>query len=69
MFASQHYRALAAEHKERAHRAITLKEKRKLQNLEQSFTTLAENEEWLSNNYHKTVHAPARLAKSTSALP
>ena len=42
MFASKHYRAQAAEYKERADRAITLKEKRKFQNLERSFATLAE---------------------------
>jgi hypothetical protein len=73
MFASKHYRkhyrAQAAEYKERADRAITLTEKRKFQNLEQSFAILAENEEWLSTNHDKTVHRTAGPAKSASSLP
>ena len=73
MFASKHYRkhyrAQAAEYKERADRAITLTEKQKFQNLERSFATLAENEEWLSTNHDKTVHRTAGPAKSASSLP
>ena len=73
MFASKHYckhyRAQAAEYKERADRAITLTEKRKFQNLERSFAILAENEEWLSTNHDKTVHRTAGPAKSASSLP
>jgi hypothetical protein len=48
--------------------AITLTEKRKFQNLERSFATLAENEEWLSTNHDKTVHRTAGPAKSASSL-
>jgi hypothetical protein len=54
--------------KERADGAITLTEKRKFQNLERSFATLAENEEWLSTNHDKTVHGTAGPAKSASSL-
>jgi hypothetical protein len=65
---SKHYKAQAAEYKERADGAITLTEKRKFQNLERSFATLAENEEWLSANHDKTVHGTAGPAKSASSL-
>jgi hypothetical protein len=72
MFASKHYskqyRAQAAKYKERADGAITLTEKRKFQNLERSFATLAENEEWLSTNHDKTVHRTSGPAKSASSL-
>jgi hypothetical protein len=59
------YRAKATEYKARADRAITLNEKRKFQSLERSFSTLADNEQWLSNNQDKTVHAPERLPASS----
>jgi hypothetical protein len=33
-------------------------EKRELQKLEDSFTVLADNEQWLKDNHNKTVHVP-----------
>jgi hypothetical protein len=39
--------------------AVTPAEKREYQDLEQRFTTLADNEQWLYDNYNKTVHSPA----------
>jgi hypothetical protein len=60
------YRAKAAEYKERADTATTSNEKRELQNLERSFRTLADNEQWLSDNHEKTVHAPAVPISATS---
>jgi hypothetical protein len=68
MCTAKQYRAKAAEYKERADMAITPNEKRELQDLERSFSTLADNEQWLSNNSDKTVHAPA-LPIVASSLP
>jgi hypothetical protein len=65
MCTSKQYRAKATEYKARADTAITLSEKREFQNLERSFSTLADNEQWLSNNYDKTVHALERLPASS----
>jgi len=68
MYTAKQYRAKAAEYKERADMAITPNEKRELQDLERSFSTLADNEQWLSNNSDKTVQAPA-LPIAASSLP
>jgi hypothetical protein len=68
MCTAQQYRAKAAEYKERADMACTPDAKREFQELERSFGTLADNEQWLSNNYDKTVHAPA-LPIAASTLP
>jgi len=66
MCTAQQYRAKAAEYKERADMAFTADAKRELQDLERSFSTLADNEQWLSNNHDKTVHAPVLpIAAST----
>jgi hypothetical protein len=59
MCTAKQYRAKAAEYKERADTASALDERREFQELERSFSTLADNEQWLSNNHDKTVHAPA----------
>jgi hypothetical protein len=68
MCTAKQYRAKAAEYKERADMAIIPNEKRQLQDMERSFSTLADNEQWLSNNSDKTVHAPA-LPIVASSLP
>jgi hypothetical protein len=36
-----------------------------IQSLERSFSTLADNEQWLSNNQDKMVHGPERLPASS----
>jgi hypothetical protein len=59
MFTAKQYRDKAAEYQERTATAITREEKREYQDLEQRFTTLADNEQWLSDNYNKRVHVPA----------
>ena len=59
MFTTKQYRDKAAEYQMRRDTAVTPAEKREYQALEQRFTTLADNEQWLSDNYNKTVHSPA----------
>ena len=69
MCTAEQYRATATEYKERADRATAPDEKREFQELEQSFSTLADNEQWLSDNHDKTVHARERPSVSTASVP
>lgn len=57
MFTPQQYRAKAAECGERLKVSTDTEEARELRDLERSFTTLADNEQWLADNYDRTVHA------------
>lgn len=57
MFTSKQYREKATDFKERADAASGPTEKRELRDMERSFDTLASNEQWLSDNYERTVHA------------
>ena len=57
MFTSKQYRDKAAEYKQLTDTAITLNEKREYQNLEQRFTTLADNEQWMVDHREQIVHA------------
>ncbi len=52
------FRAKAAEYTELVKGAKTPDEAREFQKLEQSFTTLANNEQWLSDNHDQTIRAP-----------
>ena len=61
MFTAKQYRDKAAEYQGRTATAITRDERREYQDLEQRFTTLADNEQWLSDNHDKTVHAPEQV--------
>ena len=54
MFTARQYRAKAAEYTELVKAARLPVEIRELQKLEQSFLTLAENEEWMADNLEKT---------------
>jgi hypothetical protein len=65
MCTAEQYRATATEYKERADRATAPDEKREFQDLERSFNTLADNEQWLSSNRDKTVHAIERLSAAS----
>ena len=58
MFTPQQYRAKAVEYRELLKTTSALNEVRKYQQLERSFTMLADNEQWLADNHCKTVHAP-----------
>jgi hypothetical protein len=52
---SQHYRAKAAEAAQRASQSKSLKDIRQFVQSERSYTTLADNEDWLAANADKLV--------------
>jgi hypothetical protein len=58
MFTPDKFRAKAAEYAERVKGSTVASETRDFQALEQRFTTLANNEQWLADHYDKTLHAP-----------
>jgi hypothetical protein len=62
MFTAKQYRDKAAEYKRLTATATTPDEKREYQNLEQRFTTLADNEEWMVEHRDQTVQAAEQLA-------
>src|SRR5258705_12554280 len=55
MFNPKQYRDKAAEYSDRGKTASGSNERRELKQLEKSFTVLADNEQWLSDNHLKTV--------------
>ena len=55
MFTAKQYRDKAAEYNRLTATATTPDEKREYQNLEQRFTTLADNEEWMVEHRDQTV--------------
>jgi hypothetical protein len=57
MFTTKQYRAKAVEYGELAKTSIDPNKRRDFQEIEQSFTALADNEQWLANNYQNTLHA------------
>lgn len=58
MFTPKQYRAKAAEYGELIKTTTIPDEAHEFRKLEQSFTSLAENEEWLAGNFQHIVHAP-----------
>jgi hypothetical protein len=68
MFTSEQYRAKATEYGDLLKTAAGPNERREFQQLEQSFITLADNEQWLADNYAKTVHAPGHGRAGGAAL-
>ena len=61
VFSAEHHRAKAAEIRSLLTRTPqSPQEKRELRNLEHSYTTLAENEEWMAVNIHKTIQPEPR---------
>src|SRR5581483_5000454 len=58
MFTPKQYRAKAAEYAELTKATTVPSELRELQKLEQRFTALADNEQWLTDNHESTVHRP-----------
>jgi hypothetical protein len=58
MFKSQKYRAKAAEYGELAKSSAAEGESRKFQELQESFVSLADNEQELANKYAGAVHVP-----------
>jgi hypothetical protein len=67
MFTAEQYRAKAAEYAGLMQQADGPSQMREFHDLERSFSTLADNEEWLADNYEKTLHAPG-AARGGSAL-
>ena len=59
MFTPEQYRAKAREYAEWAKATISPKEEHEFKMLEKTFSTLADNEQWLAENHDKTVHANA----------
>jgi hypothetical protein len=57
MFTPGQYRKKAAGYRELVRTASGPNERREFQALEQSFTTLADNEQWLADNHDKTVRS------------
>jgi len=68
MFSSRQFRAKATEYVELGKKADAPSEIREFKNLEQSFTVLADNEEWLEHNFDKMVHAPGKNRYEGDAL-
>src|SRR3954469_25100119 len=58
MFTPEQYRAKAAEYGELIKTSIGSDQRREFQDLEKSFTMLADNEQWLADNYQHTVCVP-----------
>ncbi len=57
MFTAQQYRAKASEYAKLLGMANSANEANEFQRLERSFTELADNAQWVTDNHGKTVHA------------
>jgi hypothetical protein len=58
MFTADHFRAKAAAYKELTSTTESPEETKEFKKRERSATRMAENEDWLSENYDRTLHAP-----------
>ena len=58
MFTADQYRTKAAEYSKLLETANGPKEVREFQKLQRSFTELADNEQWVTDHYDQTLHAP-----------
>ena len=68
MFKPAQYRAKAGEYGDLANTSSGLEQRRAFRKLEQRFAVLADNEQWLADNYQNTVHAEqARSVGATLA--
>jgi hypothetical protein len=67
-FNEKQYRDRASEYAERSKNAEGATEAREFSDLEKSFTTLADNEQWLSENHQRTVQSSAHAAPGVSRL-
>ena len=56
MFTAEEFRTKASEYSRRMRDAADPRELRELQRLQQSFTWLADNEEWLAQRVEKSIH-------------
>jgi len=62
MFTAEQYRAKASEYAKLMKTANGSNEIREYQSLERSFTELADNAQWVADNYDKMVHLPYDIA-------
>src|SRR5687767_9457027 len=58
MFTTEQYRAKATEYSELLKTTSAPNEVREFRQLQRSFTTLADNAQWLADNRRSIVHAP-----------
>lgn len=63
MFTAKHFRAKAAESAESMKNTDVPNEIRKFQQSIESFTLLAQNEDWLADNFDKMIHSQDVLAQ------
>jgi hypothetical protein len=68
MFTPKEYRAKAAEYAQLAETAKTPEEAQEFRRRQQGYAALANNEEWLANNFDKTLHAPEQVRDDSNAL-
>lgn len=68
MFTPVQFRAKAAEYSEMRQKTTDPDELREFRKLEQSFTVLADNEQWLANNHQNTIAAPVQDRSEGAAL-
>ena len=68
MFTAKQYREKAAEYLKLAAESIDPVETKKFKGLERSFTSLAKNEEWLTDNFDKVIHAPSEAQGESADL-
>ena len=68
MFTPGQYRAKADEYQQLAKQTAVANEIHEFKELERSFTTLADNEEWLQRNLNKTVQRAAADRPADAAL-
>ncbi len=67
MFMAKQYRAKAAESAESLKQTVVPSEIRAFQQSVQKFNALADNEDWLANNFNKIVHAQGDSAEVDAA--
>jgi hypothetical protein len=67
MFTPDQFRAKAIEYAASAKTANSPTEMQEYEELERSFTVLADNEQWLADNHDKTVHAKEHRGAETLA--
>jgi hypothetical protein len=68
MFTPQQYRAKAVEYSDLLKTTSAANEVREFQQLERSFTTLADNAQWLADNHSNIVHAPGHRGITDTTL-
>lgn len=67
MFTAKQFRAKAAESAESLKNTEVPSEIRELKRSKESFNALAENEEWLANNFDKMIHSRDAVPQSDEA--